>query len=111
MPGDWIDLDFFLATIKDATRDQASVAWVGWLAGAVAVALGAVPPVHPILLGFGAVLLVAMAVHLGLKVRDRRDSARIARRPPAPPSPRGEAREEVRLHLDVPERPDPPPAG
>ncbi len=107
--GDWIDLDSFLPTIKDATRAQHPVAWVAWLFGLLAVALGAVPPVHWPLLAIGVVLLVGAAVHLARRVRDRGEDRRLAQRPPID----GPARVErptpaVRLRVDVPERDAPP---
>jgi hypothetical protein len=61
---DWIDLDFFLPTIKDAARNQKPIAWLGWLLGLVATALGVVTPVHWVLLGIGLGFLLGMVVHL-----------------------------------------------
>jgi hypothetical protein len=109
---DWIDLDFFLPTIKDAARNQKPIAWVGWLFGLVVTALGAVPPVHWVLLGIGVGLLLGMVVHFVRSIWERRDNQRISRRPPITlPGQAQERPSEIQVRIDVPEREMPPPTG
>jgi hypothetical protein len=55
--GDWIDLDAWQPTIKEAGRRQGRVGWVGWFFGIIATVLGCVPPVHWVLLAIGLGLL------------------------------------------------------
>jgi hypothetical protein len=102
--GDWIDLDTFLPTIKDAARGQAPVAWVGWLFGLVCTSLALVPPTHWVLLGIGLALLFCMVAHSVRQVSARVEAQKMARLPPMHVPHRDAERPEVHLHIDFPDR-------
>jgi hypothetical protein len=103
--GDWIDLDAFLPTIKEAARHPRRLAGVGWVLALVAIVLGAVPPVHWPLLVIGVVGILVLAVQLVHAIVERRDNRRLAARPPTARAPRPVDRPAVHLRVDVPKRP------
>ncbi|HEY6319160.1 MAG TPA: hypothetical protein VI462_14890 [Acidimicrobiia bacterium] len=103
--GDWIDLDAFLPTIKDAARHPRRLAGVGWALALVATALGAIPPEHWPLLVIGVVGILVLAVQLVRAIVERRDNRRLAARPPTARVPRPVDRPTVHLRVDVPKTP------
>jgi hypothetical protein len=74
-------LDPWINTIRDATRGHVRTAWVGWLFGAIALALGVVRPVHWGLIAIGVALLATMAIVLAKRIVEHRAAHRLAQRP------------------------------
>jgi len=103
--GDWIDLDAFLPTIKEAARHPRRLAGVGWVLALVATAFGAVPPVHWPLLAIGVVGILVLAVQRVRAIGERRDNRRLAARPSTARAPRPVDRPAVHVRVDVPMRP------